>query len=67
MKNVKIEGKKVTTTTTETRELGKYEFICEGCKEIHTMSAYAIAQISSHNPIIFTCTCKEKTTLEDFN
>jgi RNase P subunit RPR2 len=55
-----------TLITTTERELGKYEFFCKKCKKLHTMSTYAIAQLTMGNELIFSCTCGEKITLEPF-
>lgn len=55
-----------TLITTTKRELGKYEFFCKKCKGLHTISTYAIAQLTMGNELIFLCTCGEKITLEPF-
>lgn len=35
---------KITVTETFTRELGSFEFFCDGCNTIHKKSTYAVAQ-----------------------
>jgi RNase P subunit RPR2 len=45
------------------RELTEFEFYCDKCKTIHTMSAYAIAQRNMGHEIVFTCKCGNKIDL----
>ena len=35
----------------------KYKFYCDGCKELHTMPSYCIAQLASGNKLEFSCAC----------
>jgi RNase P subunit RPR2 len=58
------EGDSLVTTTR--RELSPYEFFCDSCNKLHTMAAYAIAQLSSGNPMVFTCSCGTKIPLKPF-
>lgn len=44
-------------------ELKEYEFQCVGCKKIHKMSPYAIAQTTMGIALIFTCNCWHKTQI----
>jgi len=53
----------MATTKEKEIKLGDYEFRCDKCKEIHKMSAFAVAQIAMHVPLIFTCKCGHKTEL----
>lgn len=46
------------------RDLGKYEFFCKKCKSVHTMSSYAVAQLTMGHELIFTCPCDAKITLK---
>ena len=59
-----VSGSVLTTTTK--RELGKYELFCEKCKRLHTMSAYAVAQLTMGHELIFSCPCGEKIILKAF-
>ena len=53
-------------TSTTKKELGKFEFVCDSCETLHTMSHYAIAQLTMGNAIDFTCECKNVVGLEPF-
>jgi transcription elongation factor Elf1 len=56
-----------TLTTVTKRKLKPYEFVCDGCGKLETMSAYCIAQITMGHAIVYTCdVCGHKTDLEDF-
>ncbi|MDP2692740.1 MAG: hypothetical protein Q8O88_03830 [bacterium] len=53
----------MTTKKKKEKKLGEYEFRCDKCKKIHKMSAFAVAQIAMHVPLIFTCSCGNKIDL----
>lgn len=48
-------------------KLKKFEFRCDGCKKVHEMSSYAIAQIAMGHAIIHNCECGNKNELTGFN
>ena len=43
------------------RELGQFEFQCEGCKKVHKRSGWSIAH--SWTPHVFQCECDYITTI----
>lgn len=51
------------TKADKKKPLGAYEFKCDKCKTIHTMSTYAIAQQTMGHTLTFTCKCGHKTEL----
>jgi len=58
----------VTIVNTKKMALGKYDFFCDSCGTVHQMSLYAIAQLSSGNPLVFLCPeCYDKINLKPFN
>jgi hypothetical protein len=53
-----------TLTITTKRKLKPYEFVCDGCGKLETMSSYCIAQITMGHEIVYTCdVCGHKTDL----
>jgi len=55
--NILVE-KKVTTS-----KFLNFRFVCMNCGTVVDKSTYAIAQLASGNPLVYTCECKHKTTL----
>ena len=55
--------KRVAVIPERTIELDPFHFQCKGCKAIHKMSMYAIAQTAMGVAIVYTCDCGTKTNL----